>query len=161
MLTYVIAKSRKPDDAERAEFSIPFDLRRRLHEWIDVDEVGAEGFWLWLRAVLPLLPSPGPATTTRGPAVPAGLEELRELRQRLVFYAREHARLLVISEQYARDNQTLSRRLRALESALRTLESAGHRIEIPTDESAADASRRYLPARPRRSVRGEGTSRGR
>jgi hypothetical protein len=160
VVAYVIAKSRRPGDAERPELSIPFDLRRRLHEWIDVDEVGADGFWLWLRAVVPLLPSSTPASP-RVASVRGGPEELRELRQRLVFYAREHARLSVISEQYARDNQTLSRRLRALESALRTLESAGHHVDIPPDENATDATQRYLPARSRRPWSRDSAARGR
>jgi len=161
VLTYVIAKSRKQEDAGRTEFSIPFDLRRRLQAWIDVDEVGPEGFWLWLRAVVPLLPSPGPVGSTRDARDPIAVEGVQDLRRRLVFYAREHARLSVISDQYARDNQTLSRRLRALESALRTLELAGHRVEIPPDEDAVFTVRRYLPTRARRPGRSTATSRNR
>jgi hypothetical protein len=161
VLAYVIAKPRKPEESSRAELAIPFDLRRRLHEWIDVDEVGSEGFWIWLRAVVPLLPGPaasGSGHLARDLSPP---EELRDLRRRLVFYAREHARLAVISDRYARDNQTLSRRLRALESALKTLESAGHRVDIPPDEEASDAIQRYLPARDRRSSRRDAPSRAR
>lgn len=161
MLTYVTARTRKKPEPGRAELSIPFDLRRRLLEWIDVDEVGPEGFWLWLRAVVPLLPRP--AASGRGLGFPdrPGAEDLQDLRRRLVFYAREHARLSVISDQYARDNQTLSRRLRALESALRTLESAGHRVEIPPDENASAVVERHLPAKARRSWRDDPAARAR
>lgn len=161
MLAYVTTKSRKRVDTGRTELSIPFDLRRRLHEWIDVNEVGTEGFWIWLRAVVPLLPRPEP--TGQGPVASdrRGSEQLQDLRRRLVFYAREHARLSVISDQRARDNQTLSRRLRALESALRTLELAGHRIDIPPDEGSTDVVPRYLPARTRTGWRADATFRTR
>jgi hypothetical protein len=148
MLAYVKARKRTPERGGGPEYSMPFDIRRRLHEWVDVDEVGAEGFWIWLRAAVPLLPRPGTASE-RADRVRSVPDELLELRRRVMFYAREHARLSVISGQCTRDNQTLSRRLRALESALKTLEGAGHPVEIPPDENATDAAQRYLPVRTR------------
>jgi len=150
VLGYVIDKPRKKDEGHPRELVIPADLRRRLGAWVDVEEVGADGFWLWLRAVIPLLPNPGAAG--KGPAWAGGPwpEDVRELKHRLVVYAREHARLSVICDQHSRDNQTLSRRLKALEAALRTLEMAGHTVEIPVDEEVGEVSDRYLPARRRK-----------
>ena len=149
MLGYVIAKPRRKDGPTDDDLRMPGDLRQRLRPWIDVDEVGADGFWLWLRAVVPILPVPTRAGSPRPVAGLPTVEELRELRSRLVVYAREHARLRVISDQRSRDNRVLARRLKALEAALRTLEIAGHRVEIPEDEEAANAAIRQLP--PERS----------
>ncbi len=150
MLGYVIGKPKKKDDTAAPAFEIPPDLRRRLHAWVDVDEVGPDGFWLWLRAVIPLLPSPATGRHGSIPPYAGRAEELRELQQRLVVYAREHARLNVIAEQSHRDNELLVRRLRALEAALRTLEMAGNKVVIPDDEDVEDVSERYLPTRRRR-----------
>ena len=55
------------NDRPSRVFTIPPDLRHRLAAWIDVDAVGADGFWLWLGTVLPLLPST--VTTGAGPRV--------------------------------------------------------------------------------------------
>ncbi len=150
MLGYVIGKPKKKDDAALPAFEIPPDLRRRLHAWVDVDEVGADGFWLWLRAVIPLLPNPAPTRRGSIPPYAGRAEDLREMQQRLVVYAREHSRLNVLAEQCHRDNEVLARRLRALEAALRTLEMAGNKVVIPDDEEIADVSERYLPTRRRR-----------
>jgi len=153
MLGYVIGKPRKKDDGHAPALEIPPDLRRRLHAWVDVEEVGAEGFWLWLRAVLPLLPNP--TAPRQGPIPPYGarVEDVRELQRRIVVYAREQARLTVMAGQYVRDNEILTQRLRALEAALRTLAIAGHPIEIPVDEDGAEAAERYgLPRRRRPSA---------
>jgi hypothetical protein len=152
VLGYVIGKGSRKDLDPSNKLAIPPDLRRRLAPWVNVDEVGAEGFWLWLRAILPLLPSPD--SSAKGVILVGGprLEEVRELQQRFVVYARELSRLTVIGDQYARDNLALTRRLKALEAALRTLGMAGHAIEIPEDEEARDASYRYLHSRRKRSV---------
>ena len=146
MLGYVIARPRKKGEGD---LEIPDDIRRRLRAWVDVDQVGVDGFWLWLRAIIPLLPTPGP--TGKGPELASGTlpEDLRDMHRRLVVYAREHARLTVMCTEYTRENVTLSRRLKALEAALRTLEMAGARIEIPPDEEAAEISSRFLPPRRR------------
>ncbi|MGC2358887.1 MAG: hypothetical protein WA691_01080 [Thermoplasmata archaeon] len=144
MLGYVTKKPRKKDEVQPPELRIPPDLRRRLAAWVDVDEVGPEGFWLWLRAILPLLPTP--ASPERGQVlmnVPR-TDDVRELRQRLVVYAREHSRLSVVRDHYARDNQVLARRLKALEAALRTLEMAGAPVVIPADDDAGEVSEQYL-----------------
>lgn len=144
MLGYVTKKPRKKDEVRPRELAIPADLRRRLAAWVDVEEVGLEGFWLWLRAILPLLPTPAPKE--RAPVLMNGprTDNVRELQQRLVVYARENSRLNVICDQYARDNQILARRLKALEAALRTFEMAGAAIVIPADDDVRDVSERYL-----------------
>jgi len=149
VLGYVIRGPKKGEEHVESK-SIPPDLRRSLSPWIDVDEVGTEGFWLWLRAVLPLLPAP---TEARAGSialrpVPRPVPD-RELHRRFLENARERARLAVICDQYLRDNQLLARRLRALEGALRAFESAGHRVELPRDDDAAGAATRYLPDRSR------------
>jgi hypothetical protein len=148
VLGYVTRRPRRKDEARPREFAIPPDLRRRLRAWVDVEEVGPEGFWLWFRAVLPLLPTPAPTERTQIPVNEPRTDRVRELQQRLVVYAREHSRLSVLCEQYVRDNQILARRLKALEAALRTFEMAGARVVIPADDEVGDASGRYL--RPRR-----------
>jgi len=151
VLGYVIGKARRKQDPDRENLKIPADLRRRLRDWVDVDEVGIEGFWLWLRAVVPLLPVPEAPRQGLRPVERPESEETRELRRRMVVYARENSRLTVIGDQYARDNLALARRLKALEAALRTLAVAGHRVEVPKDEDAAIAVERYLPSRAARS----------
>lgn len=150
MLGYVIEKARRKGEAESPDAQVPPDLRHRLRPWVDVDEVGMDGFWIWVRAVVPLLPHPEPAPTGVARLGRLGGDDLKDLRQRIVVYARENSRLTVLCEYYSKDNHALARRLKALEAALRTLEIAGHRIEIPADDEAESATDRYLPARRRR-----------
>ncbi len=144
MVVGYVRKARTSGEGPPGDLAIPPDLRRRLTAWVDVEEVGAEGFWLWLRAILPLLPTPAlgekPQVSLSGPRT----DEVRELQQRLVVYAREHARLNVLCDQYTRDNDILSRRLKALEAVLRTFEMAGARVEIPEDEDVGEVTNRYL-----------------
>jgi hypothetical protein len=148
VLGYVTKKPRERDPVRPRELAIPADLRRRLTAWVDVEEVGPEGFWLWLRAILPLLPAPVP--TARASVLMNGprTENVRELQQRLVVYAREHSRLHVLCDECTRDNQILARRLKALEAALRTFEMAGSTVVIPADDFVPEVSERYLRSRP-------------
>jgi hypothetical protein len=145
VLGYVIGKPKKKDDDHSREFAMPADLRRQLADWIDVDEVGADGFWLWFRAVLPLLP--GREAAGAEPLSANQPDRVRELARDLVDCARDRARLTVFAERYYRDNQLLARRLRALEAALRTFERAGRDVEVPQDEETGEVSERYLPQR--------------
>jgi hypothetical protein len=150
VLGYVTRKPRKKDEGRPRELEVPADLRRRLAAWVNVEEVGPEGFWLWLRAILPLLPVPDPAARRTMLMSGPRPDDLRELQQRLVVYAREHSRLNVLCEQCHRDNQILARRLKALEAALRTFEMAGTAVAIPADEDVEEVSQRYLrPGRGR------------
>lgn len=146
MLGYVIRPQRRtPRDEEK--FDIPPDIERRLTTWIDLEEVGADGFWLWFRAVLPLLPNPGDRSESGFHTTDPHAEH-----RRLVEYARDRARLSVICEQYARENQILARRVRVLDGALRTLELAGQTVEIPTDPEAEEMAERYVPRSRRRTA---------
>lgn len=110
---------------------VPEDLQRRLAGWIDVEQLGADGLWLWLREVLPLLPNPEGAPSVPSPPGDPAPEQVRQLQRRLIDHARDRTRLAVICEQYARDNQVLARRLTALEASLREIEREGGRVEIP------------------------------
>ncbi len=124
---------------------MPPELRRRLRPWLDIDSVGPEGFWIWLRAVLPLLPrrdAGGLRLSRRSlPGTPHPLEaEVAES-------ARERTRLAVLCERYARDNDRLTRRLQAAESALRTLELAeATGAGTPEPGTGAAARRLSVPA---------------
>ena len=143
MLGYVYAKARKKSDEPWQLRGMPADLRGRLRRWVDVDEVGAEGFWLWLRAIVPLLPRPE-EPPKRPPIFRLSSKgDTEALERRLVVYAREQSRLTVLCHQYVRDNELLTRRLRALEAAIRTLRMAGSSVDIPIDEPAQDAAARY------------------
>ncbi|MDG6912822.1 MAG: hypothetical protein JRN35_07055, partial [Nitrososphaerota archaeon] len=68
-------------------FTIPPDLRHQLAAWIDMDALGADGFWLWLGTVLPLLPST--VTTGAGPGSATQEQRSRKLDRNLVDCARE------------------------------------------------------------------------
>ncbi len=153
MLGYVYSKPRKRRDEQWELRGIPADLRGRLRPWVDVDEVGAEGFWLWLRAVVPLLPRPEESAKRPPIFRLSNKGDVEALERRLVIYAREQSRLTVIGHQCRRDNEVLTRRLKALEAALRTLQLAGHRVDVPADDDATDAAARYrepyrAPRRP-------------
>ncbi len=148
MLGYVIAKPRRRGGPGEGNLPVPADLRRRLKPWVDVDEVGLEGFWVWLRAVVPLLPHPEPRARATSVALATPREMMRQLEQRLALYAREQSRLTVVCDRAIRDNEVLVRRLKALEAALRTVDLAGHRVTIPTDPDALDAAERYSPTYP-------------
>ena len=144
--------SKAPTSAKQSgergrELGIPVELRLRLAEWIDLDEVGADGFWLWLQTILPLLPDrkssgAGPLSASRPEP-----DRVRELARDLVDCARERARLNMFADQYYRDNQVLARRVKALESALRTFEKTGRTAQLPPDEGTTEATDRYLPQR--------------
>ncbi|MGA9840055.1 MAG: hypothetical protein WBF81_00655 [Thermoplasmata archaeon] len=136
----------KRNDATGA-LSVPDDLARRLIDWVDVREVGAEGFWLWLGTVLPLLPVPSAGNDPPSLEGTPSAQRLRELGRDLVDCARDRARLTVMCDRYFRDNQVLARRLKALEAAVRTFERAGPTGALTTDPDAGEAAERYLPPR--------------
>lgn len=147
MLGYVI-RHRKGNPSAN-DLAVPDDLRHRLSPWIDVAEVGAEGFWLWLGTVLPLLPAPSAPGESPESAAADPAKRIRQLARDLVDCARERARLTVMADRYYTDNVQLTRRLKALEAVLRTFEAAGHPVAIPSDPEASEAAERYLPRRSR------------
>ncbi len=122
---------------------IPADLRERLRPWIDVDEVGTDGLWLWLATVLPLLSAPAGEGFRAGPTPE---ERIGELARDLVACARERARLTVAAEGYYRDNAALARRVKALEAEIETARRAGTYRAADADPAGDGASAdRYLP----------------
>lgn len=130
-----------------AEVVVPEQVRRHLSKWIDLNQVGIDGFWTWLDTVLPLL---GPATATDSGNTNgerATPRRVRELATDLVDCARERARLTVECEHYFSDNQLLARRVRALEAMLQTAQIAGRFPEVSPDAPATQAAERYLPRR--------------
>jgi hypothetical protein len=125
--------------------TMPGDIRSELAQWFDPAEIDEEGFWRWLRTVLPTL-----ATTRRVPGRGTGrspADRVRELAADLIECAGERARLTIAAEHYVRDNQALARRTNALEAALRTLGALGHGVALPPDPQAEAAADRYLPPR--------------
>ena len=129
--------------------AVPPELREQLRRWIDIDEVGAEGLWLWLERVLPLLPAPHRVSRVMREAKPgeAAPDRVQELARDLVDCAADRAKLTVNGQRYYADNQLLARRVKALEAVLRTLRAAGHPVNIPLDDDAEAAAGRYLPVR--------------
>ncbi|HTW77267.1 MAG TPA: hypothetical protein VMG14_05820 [Thermoplasmata archaeon] len=125
--------------------AIPDELRQRLTPWVDVREVGADGFWAWLATIVPLLPAPSPPG--QSPEAPERLPEdrVRQLARDLVDCARARARLTVIADHYYTDNVALARRLKALEASLRSFATVGRSAETVPDPEAEEAAGRYLP----------------
>ena len=125
---------------------IPEPLRSRLRTWLDVDTVGLSGLWLWLETVLPLLPTVPRSESVEATRSKGGADRVRELASDLVECAGDRARLTIVGEQYFRDNQLLARRVKALESALRTPGRVGRTLEILEDPETTEAAERYLPS---------------
>ncbi|HTZ61788.1 MAG TPA: hypothetical protein VMC82_04010 [Thermoplasmata archaeon] len=146
MLGYVVKAPKKKVEGNPNALTIPADIRHRVKDWVNVDEVGSEGFWLWLGAVLPLLPPPGTVGSDARSSERSASERVRELARDLVDLARDRARLTVECERYYHDNQALARRVKALEGALKTFEKAGRAAPLPADPDAEEAGERYLPS---------------
>ncbi len=124
---------------------IPLSLRSRLDDWIDLRQIGLNGFWAWLETVLPALPGPSSDGRRTGrPGVLPG-DRVRELATDLVTCASDRARLTTTCEQYFRDNQALSRRIKALEASLRIAQTRRGATLVRDDPKATDAAERYLP----------------
>jgi hypothetical protein len=128
-------------------FRLPEGLRPRLEPWIDVEEVGQAGFWLWLESILPVLPSPREPGAGSESSRASDATRVRQLARDLVDLARDRARLTVVCERYFRDNQVLAVRVKALEAALETTRSTGRRSDPGDDPESSEAAERYLPPR--------------
>jgi hypothetical protein len=131
--------SRTPED------SLPTELRRRLRSWVDVDEVGIDGLWVWLDTVLSVLPLPERGPVGSKTAAEPSERRLHQIARDLVDCARERARLTTVAARYFEDNGALSRRVKALEAKLVLAERSRAPAPDETDEEAETAVERYLP----------------
>ena len=119
------------------------ELKALLHPWIDVDELGPQGFLSWLRSILPLIPRSRP-TERRASEDP--FERIQELAAALAECSSDRARVHFQAAEYYRENQALARRMKALEAALRSNPPSPEQSRGLTEDSEAErASRRYLP----------------
>ncbi len=123
---------------------LPPRLQAELRPWIDVGAVGEDGFRVWLRSVLPLLPRAGMAPSARLPESPE--ERLLEVATALATCAGDRARAHFQAAEYFRENQLLARRVKALEAIVQTAEAARPGSpDLPSDPESARAAERYLP----------------
>ncbi len=136
----------EPGRSDRS-FQVPEPLRSRLAPWIDVNEVGPAGLWVWLETILPVLPSPLERGADPKSSTAPGATRVRQLARDLVDCARDRARLTILCDRYYRDNQVLSVRLKSVEAALATTRSTGRAADAGEDPEAAEAAERYLPPR--------------
>ena len=114
-----------------------------LRPWIDVDELGSQGFLSWLQSILPLIP---PSRSTKRAASEDPSERIQELAAALAECASDRARVHFQAAEYYRENQALARRMKALEAALRSKPPGREQSRGVTEDSEAErASRRYLP----------------
>jgi hypothetical protein len=130
-----------------ADFLVPESLRVRLSTWIDVNEVGQAGFWVWLETVLPVLPPPVERLAEPSAPVASAPTRVRQLARGLVDCGRDRARLTIMCDRYFRDNQVLAVRLKSVEAALETTRATGRSIEVTDDPETAATAERYLPQR--------------
>jgi hypothetical protein len=129
-----------------SEGIVPARLRDRLREWVDVDAVGADGFWSWLEAVLPLLPPAGGPRREPSPSSSLG-DRVRELARELVDCAGDRARLIADCDRYYTDNVGLARRVKALEASLRVADRSERKLAPENDPEVEAMTERYLPHR--------------
>ena len=123
------------------------ELREALRPWIDVDEVGAVGLRTWILSVLPLVPRPN--TEVRSPdrdgSHESGEARVSALAMALAECATDRARAHFQASEYFQENRVMARRVRALESMLRTRSVAKGTEAPPPDPESDAAAHRYLP----------------
>jgi hypothetical protein len=122
----------------------PMELRKGLLPWIDVGEVGAEGFWLWLETLLPVLPSPQRGPTESRTAAESPEVRLLQIARDLADCARERARLTTAAAHYYHDNFVLALRVKALEAGLAQFDRERAEPTVADDEEARAAADKYL-----------------
>lgn len=116
---------------------VPAAVREALRPWLDIDEVGAEGLWIWLLSIVPALPKDPP--TRDDPT------RVEELARALAACAGDRARVHFQAAEYFRENRALARRLKALEAMLSLRPTTGTESGGPVpDPEAEAATRRYL-----------------
>jgi hypothetical protein len=136
-------RTRTPNPS--GDLAVPERLRPLLARWIDLDEIGAAGFWHWLETVLPLLPGKDAGGERWATVVPPAAPRLQELARDLIDCAGDRARLTIACERYYTDNQALSRRVKALEAALAAFERSGPVLRTHSDAESSAIAERYLP----------------
>ncbi len=141
-----MASKNSPDGDERnpdflaslkRSTELPPALRRALQPWVDVDNVGLPGLWIWLETALPALAQALAAEPTHDAD-----RRVAELAKALVDCSTERARLNFRAYEYYSDNVVLARRVRALEGMLRASQPGAR------PEGSAETERavvRYLP----------------
>ncbi len=107
--------------------------------------MGLAGLWLWLERMVPLLPLPASGDLPFPLAVSTGEQRVHELASALVACESDRARLTVTCDEYFRDNQDLARRVKALESIIRTRRLAAEGAEVNEESGEPAALDRYLP----------------
>ena len=135
-----------PDEPRGGSLVVPERIRQRLRAWVDIDAVGADGFWSWLETVMRALPPPdGPRPSPSAPSALA--DRVRELARDLVDCAGDRARLIADCDRYYTDNVGLARRVKALEASLRLGDRAEPTVASEEDLRAETMAERYLPHR--------------
>jgi hypothetical protein len=138
------AERTKRSSEAPVDWTPPEKIRRHLLPWIDLDEVGAEGFWSWLETLLPVIPRPerftsGPQPSTEPPEV-----RLRHVARLLADCAGDRARLTFVAARYFQDNFVLALRVKALEAGLARYDRGRADPVAAGDEEARMAADRYL-----------------
>ena len=137
-------ESPKRWEPSRTEWAPAAKTRQQLLPWIDVETVGAEGFWVWLESILPVLPVPeAGAFGARVASAPPEVR-LREIARALADCARERARLTIAAAHFYQDNFILALRVKALEAGLAQLDRGRPQPTVPADEESRAAAEQYL-----------------
>jgi len=127
-------------------FTLTHEAVAALRPFVDLAEVGSEGFSLWLTSILPLLPRPIPSTERSLAAEDQVSDRLAVLARALSDCASDRASAHFQASVYYADNQVLARRVKALEAMQRTRTRArSEEAELPADADADRAAVRYLP----------------
>ena len=132
----------------RAAMELTEELREALLPWIDLNEVGAVGLESWLRSIVPALPRPsaGDHVLDRDASHGSSDERLAAMAHALADCAGDRARKNFQAAEYFRENQVLVRRVKALESMIRTRVATGRLGPVDlSDPEAEAATHRYLP----------------
>ena len=135
---------REKERGDGAAWNPPASVVRALLPWVDLSQVGPEGFWLWLTDLLPLLPAPAPDPRSVPPPVASPEARIEELARALAGAASEHARIRFLASEYHHDNTLLARRVKALEAIL-SLAPAGASL-VGGDPESRTIAESYLPS---------------